>query len=119
MAVARVVDAGEVGRFGTGPEGNFHHERWVQRHKVFLRRNGNSLALRAELSDALFSTARRRKSRLARKTTDVEAVGDEEETRSESDGVEMEEESGEHFGGGEERWVKNYWPVEDIRSVRR
>ena len=52
MAVARVVDAGNVVQFGPRPEGNFIMHV-VSNDKVYLRRKGNSFVLKAELTEAL------------------------------------------------------------------
>ena len=51
MAVARVVDAGNVVQFGPGPEDNFIMNV-ESKDKVYLRRKGNSFVLKGELAEA-------------------------------------------------------------------
>ena len=53
MAVARVVDAGNVVQFGPGPEDNFIMNV-ESKDKVYLRRKGNSFVLKGELAEAPF-----------------------------------------------------------------
>ena len=53
MAVARVVDAGNVVQFGPRPEDNFIMHVGSN-DKVYLRRKGNSFVLKAELTEARF-----------------------------------------------------------------
>ena len=53
MAVARVVDAGNVVQFGPGPRDNFIMNVG-SKDKVYLRRRGNSFVLRGELVEAPF-----------------------------------------------------------------
>ena len=53
MAVARVVDAGNVVQFGPKPEDNFI-QHIGSKEKVFMRRKGNSFVLRGDLAEAPF-----------------------------------------------------------------
>ena len=119
MAVARVVDAGNVVQFGPRLENNFIMHVGSN-DKVYLCKKGNSFVLKADLTEALCQ-ARRCATKLAGKTIDVEAVGGEAETRYETDGGEVDDDSDEELeevtrlGGDEEK----YRPEEDMRSVRR
>ena len=96
MAVARVVDAGNVVQFGPRPEDNFIMHVGSN-DKVYLRRKGNSFVFEGRIDRGSFETARRCASKLAGKTIDVEAVGGEAETRDETDGGEVDDDSDEQL----------------------
>ena len=53
MAVARVVDAGNVVQFGPRLEDNFI-QHVPSKEKVFMKRKGNSFVLRGDLSESHF-----------------------------------------------------------------
>ena len=97
-----------------------HHARWVQRQGV-LASETQQFRLKGRLDRGSYLTARRCASKLAGKTIDVEVVGGETETRDETDGGEVDDDSDEQLDEvtrlGED--VEKYRLEDDFRSVRR